>query len=109
VLIENVSVLSLPPGVPPPAFLRSILLAWLGTIMALNVTLTSTIIAILWPARRVAGSVIGIVAESAAAYTVVTILYTATAAINVPYGTIFLQLFGIGAVRARPRGPTGRS
>jgi hypothetical protein len=100
VVVQNSVVLTITPGVPPPPYTLSITLAWLATIIALNMTLTGTIVLLLWPARRVAGSVITIVAESAAGYTAITVIYVAMTAANNPYGTLLLQLFGIGAVCA---------
>jgi hypothetical protein len=93
-----------PPGVLPPTFPT---LAWLCSQLALSVIVTATIMTIVWPSRSVvragggrrASSVIGIIAESAAVYTTVSVLYVVSVATNSVYRVLFLQLFGIAAVR----------
>lgn len=101
VIIQNYLVLTIPTGVTPPPYTRKITVTWLGTVIVLNVALTSMIVIMLWPARRLTASVIGIVVESEAAYTIVGVFYFTSMATGSIYGTLFLQLFGISAVRIK--------
>jgi hypothetical protein len=105
-IVQNVLVLTIPVGTAPPQFLNTISLAWIRTNLALNATLTATIVWLVWPMRRAAHmpadrrklSVIGILMESAAVYTIVCLLYVITVVMGSPYRTLVLQLYGIAAV-----------
>lgn len=102
-VVENVVIFTMiTTDVLPPAYTRPVSLVWLGVTIALNITLTSTILLILWPARCVAASAMGVLAESAAAYNAVTVAYAVTTATGSRYSTLFLQLFGIATVRTSP-------
>jgi hypothetical protein len=85
--------------------------AWIVTSVALNAVLTVMIIVKLWPARaqrksgsiaapvgRRAASAMGMLAESAAFYTISGVFFVITQFIGSDYAILFGQIFGVTAV-----------
>jgi hypothetical protein len=82
-----------------------ITLAWLTSSVALNGLVTTTIVVKLWPARadpdkvgQVVSSTIGILAESAAAFTASGLLLIVSITMRSDYSIFFNRMFGLSAV-----------
>jgi hypothetical protein len=93
-------------GLPSTRVTEFATLAWFVTIVLLNLVFTTLIVYILWPARRAdhalgrrTTSVISIMAESAAAYSAMGILFIVVFATGSDYQIVLERVFAITAVR----------
>jgi hypothetical protein len=82
-------------------------MAWLTVSVLLNVVLTMCIVIAVWPARAAvdkrARSIIGILAESAAGYTVAGLLFIGAIAAGSDLQIPLERVFGVTAVRVPRR------
>jgi hypothetical protein len=96
-------------GHPSSAEIRITTMAWLVVNVLLNIMLTTLIVVTLWPARRHGDkrvtSVVGILAESAAGYTVAGVLFIGAVGAGSPFQILFERVFGATAVRTAPYAP----
>jgi hypothetical protein len=95
-------------GQPSTPATERLTLAWLLNSVFLNVVLTTIIIATVWPARTVTAanpaerrvtSVIGTLAESAAGYTLVGLIFIGTIVARSRWQILLERAFGVTAVR----------